>query len=293
MPRALFLLAIAALLPTLLGAPCGTSSPVPGVGFRWSPYGVPEGSDPGVGYWADVAVDSALGLPGSVPRGIWLACEVLFDSGGTLCDFDGSAADPLIAFTGDASDPIAAALSVFDAEGVQVWLQVEPGFADVDELISLLLDRYGNHPSVYGVGVDLEWYRNAQEAGGLGEPVGDVLARRWVETVRSFVPRRRLFLKHWRVDHMPLTERAFITFVDDSQEHVSLAAMVAEFAAWNAAFAPGRVAFQYGYDSDRAWWAALPDPPHDVAAAIRAGVPRASGLFWVDFTALDVFPPPE
>jgi len=37
---------------------------------------------------------------------------------------------------------------------VQVWLQVEPGDVPVEDLIHLMLDRYGHHPGVIGVGVD-------------------------------------------------------------------------------------------------------------------------------------------
>jgi hypothetical protein len=49
------------------------------------------------------------------------------------------------------------ALTLFDEMGAQVWLQVEPGNAPVEDLIHIVLERYGHHPSVVGVGVDVEW----------------------------------------------------------------------------------------------------------------------------------------
>jgi hypothetical protein len=72
----------------------------------------------------------------------------------------------------------------------------------------------------------------------------------------------------------------------------SLDAMVAEFAEWGRAFLPAPVAFQYGYPSDRPWWSLLDDPPRRIGQAILDRVPNTSGLYWVDFTVLDVFPLP-
>ncbi|MDH3308781.1 MAG: hypothetical protein OEO77_14860, partial [Acidimicrobiia bacterium] len=80
-------------------------------------------------------------------------------------------------------------------------------------------------------------------------------------------------------------------FIDDSQILPSLDAMVEEFAEWGRAFAPAPVGFQYGYASDRPWWEQLEDPPADIGQRILDSVPNAKGLYWVDFTVLDVFPP--
>jgi hypothetical protein len=61
--------------------------------------------------------------------------------------------------------------------------------------------------------------------------------------------------------------------------------------AWSRAFAPAPVAFQYGYRSDRRWWRHLDDPPADIGRRILDAAPNTEGLFWVDFTVLEVFPP--
>ncbi len=90
---------------------------------------------------------------------------------------------------------------------------------------------------------------------------------------------------------MPPTVRDGITFIDDSQILPSLDAMVAGFAAWGRAFAPAPVGFQFGYPSDRPWWSRLDDPPRRIGEAILAAVPNAYGLYWVDFTVNEVFPP--
>jgi hypothetical protein len=100
-------------------------------------------------------------------------------------------------------------------------------------------------------------------------------------------------LKHWLPEKMPPTLRDGLFFIDDSQILPSLDAMVEEFADWGRAFAPAPVGFQIGYDSDRPWWEDLADPPAEIGRRILAAVPNAAGLYWVDFTVLDVFPPPS
>jgi len=67
--------------------------------------------------------------------------------------------------------------------------------------------------------------------------------------------------------------------------------MVSEFRAWGKAFTPAPVGFQYGYSTDKVWWQNLQDPPQDIGQALLKNVPNTQGLFWVDFTVLDVFPP--
>ena len=100
-----------------------------------------------------------------------------------------------------------------------------------------------------------------------------------------------VFLKHWLPEKMPPTYRTGLVFIDDSQGHGSLAAMVAEFTVWGQTFAPSPVGYQYGYQSDKAWWSTLPDPPKNIGNAILAAVPNTRDLVWVDFTAYDIWPP--
>jgi hypothetical protein len=109
--------------------------------------------------------------------------------------------------------------------------------------------------------------------------------------VQAHDPSYTLFLKHWLPEKMPPSRREGILFVDDSMELPDLDSLVEEFAVWGETFAPAPVAFQYGYDEDRSWWSRLADPPGDIGRALLDAVPNARGLFWVDFTVLEVFPP--
>ncbi|MCP4896134.1 MAG: hypothetical protein GY906_04085, partial [bacterium] len=256
-----------------------------GAGFRYSVYG--PSYDPGPGYWASVGRQMAGSFEEAVPEAVWIVGR-LFKEGCQL-SFPVEASDPLI--QGVEEDRNEEVLSLFDAQGFRVWLQVEPGNAPVDELLRLVMARYGHHPSVIGAGVDVEWYQSVSQPDG--KAVSDAEARAWLDVVRSINPEYRLFLKHWEIGKMPPNERDGLMFIDDSQMLPSLEAMVAEFAEWGRAFAPAPVGFQYGYPRDKEWWGELENPPQDIGAAIVADVPNTRGLYWVDFTVLELFPPQQ
>jgi hypothetical protein len=224
-------------------------------------------------------------FPGAKPAAIWIVG--ILDGEGTYLSFGCEPEDPNI-HCGyvDINEKI---LTLFDEKGFEVWLQVEPGNADIDELIGIVLHQYKHHPSVVGFGIDVEWYKST--SGPQGQPITDEEARRWVAAVRRHNPKYRLFLKHWEKDWMPPAERDGIFFVDDSQQFDSFEEMVSEFRAWGEAFAPAPVGFQYGYPTDKVWWQGLQDPPRDIGQELLEGIPNTQGLFWVDFTVLDVFPP--
>lgn len=254
-----------------------------GAGFRFSTYG-PD-SDPGAEYWADVGQQMAGRFSSATPETIWIVGRLRGE--GTLLSFPVVSDDPLI-YSAD-EDGNEATFELFDRLGIRVWLQVEPGNAPVEELIHLMLRQYAHHPSVIGVGVDVEWYRSTDKPDG--QAVTDEEAVAWLAAARAHNPDYRLFLKHWEIGKMPATARDGLMFVDDSQELASLEAMVLEFAEWGRAFAPAPVGFQYGYESDRHWWRPLDNPPADIGQRILEAVPNAEGLYWVDFTALELFPP--
>jgi len=170
-----------------------------------------------------------------------------------------------------------------------VWLQVEPADADVNELLNIMLKQYSKHPCVIGAGIDGEWYKSADHPEG--KAVTDEEAALWVKTVQAYNPGYKLFLKHYRQDKMPPTIRDGILFVNDSQQFESLDEMASEFGAWGKRYAPAPVAFQFGYPADKTWWGQFDDPAGEIGTRLLAENPNTTGLFWVDFTVLDVFPP--
>jgi hypothetical protein len=285
-----------ALLPlALLFAPCRPAeartiqapSPAPAgrlaAGFRYSVYG-PD-YNPGPSYWLGVGQQMAGRFPGSVPGAVWIVGRL--KGRGSELSFPGRSENPLIQFA--AEDQNEQTLALFDQNGVETWLQIEPGHAPVEELIHRMLERYGHHRCVVGVGVDVEWYRSIEEPDG--QAVTDAEAAAWLAAARAHNPSYRLFLKHWLIEKMPPKARDGLLFIDDSQILPSLDAMVEEFAAWGRAFAPAPVGFQIGYQTDRPWWKELVDPPAAIGRRILETIPNTRALYWVDFTVLEVFPP--
>lgn len=254
-----------------------------GTGVRYSVYG--PAYDPGPAYWNTVAWQMVEKFPDSHPEVIWIISTVT--GAGTVFSFPGVSDYANIGFS--AKDINEEALALFDESGVRVWLQLEPGNAPVEQLIHIALKRYGQHPCVVGVGVDVEWYQSYEEA--MGVPVSDDAAAVWLAAARSYNPNYRLFLKHWLLKMMPPTLREGILFVDDSQQFDLLAQMTAEFKIWNDTFAPAPVAFQFGYPDDQKWWQQYDDPARTIGEAILQVAPNTRGLFWVDFTVFQLFPP--
>ena len=254
-----------------------------GAGFRYSSYG--PAYNPGVEYWMHVGQEMSSRFPGSTPEVIWIVS--VMEEQCTRLTFPGNNEEPYITFS--EVDENQAALTLFDQLGFRVWLQVEPGDASVEKLFDLILERYGNHPCVVGVGVDVAWHHSFLKPEGTS--VSDEEAASWLEAARVHGEQYRLFLKHWETDMLPPSLREGLLFVDDSQLFDSLDKMVAEFTEWGKYFSPAPVAFQFGYPADRTWWGKFADPPKSIGEAILSGVPNTSGLYWVDFTALDVFLP--
>jgi len=222
------------------------------------------------------------------PGNVYLGIVSRLDGRGTQMSFPvPPGGDPLITgLSEDISEPV---LKLFDELGYRVWLQTEPGWAPVDKAFHVMLDRYGHHPCVIGVGVDVEWHRSNNP--DKGDPVTDEMAAKWLAAARAHNPAYRMFLKHFREDVMPPTFREGILFVDDSQIFESSEAMIEEFAKWGRIFAPAPVAFQYGYQTDKPWWGKMKDPVKEIGDRILAATPNAEALIWVDFSVRDVFPP--
>jgi hypothetical protein len=284
---AVALLAVAGGLALWACASGARPAPAPrtdlGAGFRFSVYG--PRTNPGPQYWARVGREMAARFPGATPTAVWIVTRV--KDRGALLNFPVTSDDPLIA--GSAEDGNEASLRLFDSLGFRIWLQVEPGFANVEKLLRLVLDRYAKHPCVVGVGIDVEWYRSVDP--DAGDPVSDDDARAWLAVARSYNPAYRLFLKHWLEEKMPPTARDGMLFINDSQIFPSVDAMIEDFATWAKTFAPTPVGFQYGYNTDRPWWSLMSDPPAEIGRRILVAAPNTEVLLWVDFSVNEVFPP--
>lgn len=223
--------------------------------------------------------------PGSVGTFVWIVGSVNGSPGNQNCLLNFPLGEAVPGAVGFPLDENEAFLRLADERGYDVWLQVEPGDADLVALAGATMKRYRSHPSVKGFGVDVEWYRT-KDTDGRGTRVSDALAQGLVDRVRSINPNYGVFLKHWDPLWMPPTARDGLVFVDDSQGHESLESMRAEFQAWATAFRPSPVLFQIGYESDQDLWGSYPNPVQDLGNFLTEGLPagQSVGIVWVDFT---------
>lgn len=256
-------------------------------GLRSSTYGI--NPFPDTTWWYNVTTDMAARYPGSSPAVIWILGYIVNNN---YCSLDFPNPNPGTSYNKisfSSIDRSESYLDAFDRSGVKVWLQVEPGDADISTLIDLVLTKYSHHPSVIGFGVDVEWYKTSSANNDEGEAVTDEEAEAWCNKIKSYNENYLLFTKHWLVSKMPPTFRDDIVFVDDSQIFPDMESMVDEFEVWGKAFAPANVTFQYGYNSDKPWWSKLSDPPKIIGDEILKRCSNVSDLYWVDFTAYDIW----
>ncbi|MBP5162107.1 MAG: hypothetical protein ILP16_03930 [Spirochaetales bacterium] len=179
-------------------------------------------------------------------------------------------------------------LSAFDKAGYSVWLQVEPGNADLVELAREVMGRYRHHSSVKGFGIDVEWYR-PEGTNGYGTVLSNEETERVLSTVREVDPDYTVFVKHWDNRWLPDLEDGII-YVNDSQQFRSLDEMKDEFSSWAFLFEPSPVMFQIGYDADRRVWGKMENPAQELGKALQSECVYGNdiGIIWVDFTLKEV-----
>lgn len=259
-------------------------------GFRSSPYGYQTQQSPG--WWANITKQMSSKVSSSTPSIIWILGEIMTPDQPKVCKLyfpsPGGTYQNIIFNSNDVAESY---LSTFDANGIKVWLQVEPGDANIIQLIDLVMGRYKNHPSVIGFGVDLEWfyYSNYNNEDSPGRPVTDAEAQAWLNEVKKYNSSYKLFLKHWITSKMPPTFRnADLIFVDDSEDNGNLQGMINEFKSWGNAFSSSNVGFQFGYPSDKGWWSSMSDPEGQIANMLIGNISNTKGVYWVDFSITDI-----
>lgn len=260
-------------------------------GVRSSRYGISPFPSPGG--WGNAMTTMSSYFDGSTPVALWLAGEIEFNGNQSGQHFNfpnpGGSWDSTILF--DSEDQNEEFLDFFDQAGIEVWLQVESGFSPMDQLIEIMHLQYGDHPSVVGFGVDVEWYNSTGDGSG-NDPVGDDLAQEWEEQVKAVDPNWTLFLKHFDSSNLPSNYRGDIIFVDDSEQNGSYDGFKDEMIAFANKFNPNPVMFQMGYPSDKSWWSELGEPiPQTIGNDLAELAPQEQvGVVWVDFSLRDVLP---
>lgn len=228
----------------------------------------------------------------AIPSTLWIVGEMGQDSCCHLCfPSDGIDHDYMV-FEG--MDYFESSLSYFDTTGIKVFVQVEPGFASITELVDVVMARYGIHACIVGFGVDMEWYESVDWDDTNGEDhfsyISDADAQAWETKVKSYSSNYRLYLKHWRTDFMPPSYRGEIIFINDAQGFNNLSVLVNAFVQWADTYSPNPVMFQIGYEWDKSWWNSYENPPLTIGKEIALWISNTNqeiGIYWVDFTLRD------
>lgn len=262
-------------------------------GVRSSGYGIEEAgfaSFPAADQWVAAMTTMSGCFTGATPSAtIWLVGEVDYGQKGMILEFprpnDGNNYGPLYQF--DSTDKHEPYLGYFDTHSVQVYLEIEPGDADIPTLIHLVLSRYQNHASVIGLAIDAEWINKTSD-NDTETPVSDAQAQAWEAKVKSYKASYRLVLKHFEEDNLPPVYRGDIIFANDDEQNGSYSAFKSELKTFADHFYPSDVMFQFGYPSDRDWWKSLRRPiPQTIGHDLETQTRQRFGVLWVDFSIND------
>lgn len=231
-----------------------------------------------------------------------------------------SSSDPRLKYLGDLKDQetgtqlnnanigVDALLSEYDRLGHQVFLQIEAGHVDAGYLIDRVMRRFYlhddgsiRHPSICGVGMDIEWYRDTDPFRD-AETVTAREANAWEAKVQGYNKGFKLFVKHWDIGQgeklaIPVEDadgtrlNKSIIVIDDSQAFDAPieTKQKEEFKKWMDYYSPNPVGYQLGYPNDKGWWTTLANPVLDNALGLRnyfgsANAARQLGFVWVDFS---------
>lgn len=254
------------------------------IGARSSSYGITPFPEPEE--WKD-ALDVLIGNFRNAERVlIWIVGVVDTETNGVDLEFPspGGVYDKVNFAEVDRHERY---LKFFDANHIKVFLQVEPGLADVKTVIDLVLNRYGKHPCVAGFGIDVEWYRNSV-SGRPGEKVTDSEGQEWEKVVKTHHSSYQLFLKHYDKLFLCPNYRGQIIFVDDTMQFKDINELVTEMIDFADYYFPNPVFYQIGYPSDQDWWRKYRSPLWSVGKKLAQKTQQDCGIIWVDFTLRDL-----
>lgn len=112
------------------------------------------------------------------------------------------------------TDKVEPYLKKFDKDGVKVILSLQPNEANVSNLIDKVLKRYGNHKSIIGINVDLEWKLTGTPYHASNEE-RDI----WLKKIQSYNPGFKLFLTYYKdYSYFPNDTRDIIILYDGNAD---------------------------------------------------------------------------
>lgn len=261
--------------------------PVAYAGVRCSTYGIEP--FPTVEEWDKYAAHMQSSFEGSSGSYIWIVGYVEGNGAKKQCVLNFPIDKKIEYVTDFPMDMNEDFLTMADEKGYSVWLQVEPGDADIVELAGAVMSHYKNHKCVKGFGIDVEWYHPGG-TDGYGVPLTDEIAEQIDKKIKKVDRRFNYFVKHWDEEWLPPTYRSDMIFVNDSQGHKSLQSMKYEFDSWAEHFAPNTVMYQIGYQADKRIWSKFDKPEVQLGEYLSKDLAdnQNLGIIWVDFSLREV-----
>ncbi|OUM62962.1 hypothetical protein PIROE2DRAFT_10590 [Piromyces sp. E2] len=205
-------------------------------GFRYSTYGVQKsfGYSPNATNVTEYVQALKQGLDEDAKGTLLLTVGKESSKNKCLFEFPNSGSSNLNNIKFSSEDKFEDILSKCDENDINVWLVVEPGNNDLVNLANIVLDQYGNHESVKGFGVDLEWwYRGNSDK---GKALTNSEARKVVKAIRERNENYTFLAKHWETSYMPKDYTDGMIYVDTAQSFRNLNQMTKEFSRWAKAF---------------------------------------------------------
>jgi hypothetical protein len=180
-----------------------------GVSNFWHFFGgAPASNDPA--FWISEA--RRIGSKDAI---VDLTLSVAGEDGNCWLQFPADGLGPIgtshIGSASDVDDP-ERYLAAFDGAEMKALLSIQTADADVGEVIGIVLARYGGHPSVIGVNVDMEF-----KATGEYQHVSDEERDAWLGQLKAYNSTNKLFLTgYFDYTYYP-SDAEDIVVMDDGQ----------------------------------------------------------------------------
>lgn len=144
-------------------------------------------------------------------------------------------------------------LTKLDGINARVVLEVQPGKAGLSNLANLVINAYGSHASVVGLGVDVQYKGTTSFSSSAYISKSDI--KTLVSAIQSINPNLMLYVRAADADNISIdASTTDVVFVHDGKGYASSEDMVAALKAWASAFAPSPVQLTIGSPNDANWW---------------------------------------
>lgn len=172
-------------------------------------------------------------------------------------------------------------LTYFNKNNIDVFLMIEPGSADIVELIRLVLEQYGKKNLITGVALDLEWYETEDKLPA--SVIEEVL-----NLMGSYNKNYSLLIKHWNINGFEKYDDERLIYIQSIEGLTNIPDINKRHKFWSRALYPNRVGVEVGFDSDREVWDPLTDPIGSYYSEFYQATGIKTSMFWNEQTLKEI-----